>query len=192
MHTATSNPCTMAAHGQPTAAAACCRPDSPTFMNEAVKEAAAGRDKLAFWGDKAVWRRASKNTLNCLVGCSIGDFGALVIIQTWFPSTSIALTMIIAMASGLTTSVLLETFLLRRSEGFPWAQALRVAVGMSFISMVGMEFAENATDFLLTGGTVPTSDPWYWGALAISLIAGFIAPLPYNYFKLKKHGKSCH
>jgi len=24
------------------------------------------------------------------------------------------------------------------------------------------------------------------------LIAGFIVPLPYNYWRLKVHGKSCH
>ena len=82
--------------------------------------------------------------------------------------------------------------LLRRSEGFDWGKAFQVALGMSFISMLGMELAANTTDFLLTGGTVPTSDPWYWGALAISLVVGFLAPLPYNYYQLKKHGKLCH
>ncbi|MCA9665976.1 MAG: DUF4396 domain-containing protein [Myxococcales bacterium] len=29
-------------------------------------------------------------------------------------------------------------------------------------------------------------------ALAISLAVGFLAPLPYNYWKLKRHGKACH
>jgi hypothetical protein len=24
------------------------------------------------------------------------------------------------------------------------------------------------------------------------LIAGFLTPLPYNYFRLKKYGKACH
>jgi len=28
--------------------------------------------------------------------------------------------------------------------------------------------------------------------LAFSLLVGFLAPLPYNYYKLKKHGKECH
>ena len=63
---------------------------------------------------------------------------------------------------------------------------------MSFISMIGMEVNENITDYFLTGGKVQLSDPWYWGALGISLMAGLIAPLPYNYYKFKKHGKSCH
>jgi hypothetical protein len=60
-------------------------------------------------------------------------------------------------------------------------------MGMSFISMVGMEAAMEACDYALTGGlalqlwTVPPM-----------LAAGFLAPLPYNYWRLKKYGKGCH
>jgi hypothetical protein len=32
----------------------------------------------------------------------------------------------------------------------------------------------------------------YWTALAIALIAGFVAPLPYNYYKLAKYEMACH
>lgn len=35
----------------------------------------------AFWQCKRTWQRASINTLRCLFGCSIGDFGALWILQ---------------------------------------------------------------------------------------------------------------
>jgi hypothetical protein len=59
--------------------------------------------------------------------------------------------------------------------------------------MLGMELAANTTDYFLTGGgATPPSEPWYWAALAISLVVGFLAPLPYNYYKLQKHGSSCH
>ena len=58
---------------------------------------------------------------------------------------------------------------------------------MSFISMVGMEIAMNTTDFIFTGGKAAFDDPIYWTALVIALIAGFIAPLPYNYYKLAKY-----
>jgi hypothetical protein len=44
---------------------------------------------------------------------------------------------------------------------------------MSFLSMVAMELAENATDYFLTGGMVPVTNPFYWVALAISLAACF-------------------
>ena len=58
--------------------------------------------------------------------------------------------------------------------------------------MLAMEITENATDYLLTGGKVSPSEPFYWLALGISLIAGFLVPLPYNYYKFKKYKTSCH
>jgi len=145
-----------------------------------------------FWEDPIAWKRAVKNTTTCLIGCSIGDFGTIIYMQHYFPEISIWLVMPLAMIAGLITSIALETVILKIKEGFIWKEALRMAFAMSFISMVGMELAENTTDYLLTKGTVAMSDPWYWWALGISLIAGFFAPLPYNYYKFKKHGKSCH
>ena len=63
---------------------------------------------------------------------------------------------------------------------------------MSLISMIGMEIAMNSTDFIITGGKAAFDDPMYWMALVIALVAGFIAPLPYNYYKLKKYNQACH
>ena len=102
------------------------------------------------------------------------------------------ITMMLAMTAGLVTSIIFEAIILKIKEGFVWFNAFRTAFTMSFISMLGMETAENATDYFLTGGTVPPTELWYWGALGIALIVGFLAPLPYNYWKLKKHGKACH
>jgi len=36
----------------------------------------------------------------------------------------------------------------------------------------------NLTDYLLTGGQVSVHQPFYWTALALSLLAGFLVPLP--------------
>src|SRR5882757_7367275 len=33
------------------------------------------------WDDNSVWRRASFNTVNCLIGCSIGDFAMIIFLQ---------------------------------------------------------------------------------------------------------------
>jgi hypothetical protein len=150
------------------------------------------RGKGSFWGDSATWWRASKNTLNCLIGCAIGDFGMIVFLQTYYPDTPIMLVMGLAMVAGLITSIVFEANILRWKERFGWKEAFGVAMSMSFISMLGMELAANATDYLLTGGTTSPSEPWYWVALAIALLVGFLAPLPYNYYKLKKHGAACH
>jgi hypothetical protein len=66
-------------------------------------------------------------------------------------------------------------------------EAFKVAIGMSLISMISMEVAMNIVDVLLTGGAMLT-----WWVIPIMLLAGFITPLPYNYFRLKKYGKACH
>jgi hypothetical protein len=100
--------------------------------------------------------------------------------------------MALGMVAGLLTSIAFETTILRFREGFAWKSALTMAFQMSFLSMVGMELAENVTDYFLTGGMIPATNPFYWVALAISLAAGFFLPLPYNYWKFKKHGKACH
>ncbi|KAK5999028.1 hypothetical protein PT974_01415 [Cladobotryum mycophilum] len=101
--------------------------------------------------------------------------------------------MAISMATGLSTSMLLETVLLRLGKDkLPWVTAARTAAGMSFISMLTMELAENAVDYYLTGGTVAVNTPGFWAAAAVSMAAGFLAPLPYNYIRLRKYGKACH
>jgi hypothetical protein len=96
-------------------------------------------------------------------------------------------------ASGISTSILLETLLLRIGrDRLPWVPAVKTAVGMSFISMVTMEIAENLVDYHLTGGAVSFDSPAFWVAALLSMAAGFLAPLPYNYHRLRKYGKSCH
>ena len=80
---------------------------------------------------------------------------------------------------------LLKTFILLGQ--MPFGEAFRVAIGMSLISMISMEAAMNAIDVLLTGGAKLT-----WWVIPIMLIAGFLTPWPYNYWRLKKYGVSCH
>lgn len=148
--------------------------------------------KNDFWQDRKIWNRASLNTLNCLIGCSIGDFGMIIYLQAFYPNTSMIMQTILATIAGLMTSVLLETILLRSREKFSWKFAFQTAVSMSFLSMVAMELAMNATDFMITGGKAAFDNPMYWTALIFALVAGFLAPLPYNYYKLKKYNKACH
>ena len=139
------------------------------------------------WKCKHTWKRASINTLWCLLGCSIGDFGTIYFFQlTGNPwEFSVFLIMSLAIMNGLITSIMLETFILSRQMILK--EAFKVAIGMSLISMISMEVAMNVVDVLLTGGAMLT-----WWVIPIMLLAGFITPLPYNYFRLKKYGKACH
>ena len=137
------------------------------------------------WKCKHTWRRASINTLWCLLVCSIGDFGTIYFFQITeiaFPVTGI---MILAIINGLITSIMLETFILSRQMVL--RLAFKTAIGMSMISMISMEIAMNVVDVLITGGAVLV-----WWVLPIMLLAGFLTPLPYNYYRLKKFGQACH
>lgn len=145
-----------------------------------------------FWTDLKAWNRAGFNTLNCLIGCSIGDFGMVFYLQAFYPSTPLMAQMILAIIAGLITSIALETTILRWREKFSWVFALKTAFGMSFLSMVAMEIAMTSTDFMITGGKAAFADPMYWLALVPALTVGFLTPLPYNYYKLKKFNQACH
>ncbi|EIT79219.1 hypothetical protein BDV35DRAFT_400924 [Aspergillus flavus] len=148
---------------------------------------------VKFWNCRSTWKRAGINTLRCLVGCTLGDFSALWMLQTYYPALGMGAIMAASMASGMTTSIILETMLLRRGvDQLSWPMAARTAMGMSMVSMVAMEAAENIVDYHLTGGVVALGDPKFWMAAAVSTTAGYLAPLPYNYHRLKKYGKACH
>ncbi|HIF29903.1 MAG TPA: DUF4396 domain-containing protein [Candidatus Marinimicrobia bacterium] len=137
------------------------------------------------WKCKHTWKKSAVNTSWCLLGCSIGDFGTILYFQNNPSDWSTMSIMSLAMLNGLITSVLLETFIL--SKQMTAREALRTALGMSFISMLSMEMAMNLTDILLTGGAQIT-----WWATPIMLTAGFLTPWPYNYWRLKKYNASCH
>ncbi|KAJ5084110.1 hypothetical protein NUU61_008689 [Penicillium alfredii] len=147
----------------------------------------------SFWACRSTWKRARINTLRCLLGCSIGDFSALWMLQTFCPDMGVGSMMAVSMASGITSSIILETVLLRHGKDrLPWPIAARTAMGMNLVSMLAMEAAENTVDFHLTGGVVVLADSGFWLAAAVSVGAGFLVPLPYNYARLRKYGKACH
>ena len=138
------------------------------------------------WSCKRTWKKSAKNTMWCVIGCSIGDFGTILffqLTQTTFPLMGI---MILAIINGLITSIVLETFILMR-QNFSFIGAIKTASGMSLISMLSMEIMMNLTDYLFTGGAILT-----WWVVPIMLIVGFLTPWPYNYWRLKKFGISCH
>ena len=138
------------------------------------------------WSCRKTWIQSAKNTSWCLLGCSIGDFGTILFFQLSKISFPILGIMILAIINGLITSIILETFILMK-QNIEFKNALKTAMGMSFISMISMEITMNITDYLLTGGALLT-----WWVIPIMLIVGFLTPWPYNYWRLKKFGITCH
>ena len=126
-----------------------------------------------------------RNTGWCLAGCAIGDLGTIYYFQITGIGWPVWAIMALAIVNGLITSIALETIILTRQMAL--RAAFRTAIGMSMISMVSMEAAMNVVDVALTGGAVLT-----WWVVPLMLIAGYITPLPYNYWRLKAHGKACH
>ena len=142
--------------------------------------------KLSFhWKCKHTWRRSAKNTLWCLLGCSIGDFGTILYFQFSQTNWQTLSIMILAIINGLITSIILETFILSKQMTFK--KAFRTAMTMSFISMIAMEIAMNAVDWIIIGEA-----KLVWWIVPIMLIAGFLTPWPYNYYRLKKFNIACH
>ncbi len=97
------------------------------------------------------------------------------------------------MGAGITTSILLETSLLHLGKDrLPWGAAARTAMGMSLVSMLAMEATENMVTLGLSDASTSITSPGFWAITAVSMAAGFVAPLPYNYIRLKLWGKACH
>ncbi len=137
------------------------------------------------WKCKHTWRRSAKNTAWCLLGCSIGDFGTILYFQlTGIPWPTLYI-MILAIINGIITSIILETVVLSRQMII--SKAFKTAIGMSLISMLSMEIAMNAVDWIIMGGA-----KLVWWVIPIMLLAGFLTPWPYNYYRLKKYNIACH
>ena len=137
------------------------------------------------WKCLNTWKKSSYNTLWCLIGCSIGDFGTIFFFQISSISFPVLTIMILAIINGLITSIILETVVLFSQMKI--TKAFQTAIGMSFISMISMEIVMNAIDWILIGEAKLT-----WWIVPLMLLAGFLTTWPYNYWRLKKYNAQCH
>ena len=147
------------------------------------------------WTCRHTWRRSAINTLWCLVGCSIGDFGTIFFFQMTATAWSTLSIMVLAMVNGVLTSIALETVILSRLDLWQMSlgSAFKTACGMSLVSMLAMEAAMNAVDVGVTGGSLFNNcHADILGHRPLMLVVGFLTPLPYNYWRLKALGIACH
>ena len=134
--------------------------------------------------DDSMLKRSAKNTAVCLIGCMSGDYGALILLQHYYHISWVTM-LFVAIPAGLITSITLETIILLRQMSFK--QAVITAFGMSIFSMILMELAANLISLSLNQG-----QRLVWWVILPGIIAGFLAAWPYNYYRLKRYGKSCH
>ena len=137
------------------------------------------------WKCQHTWKQSAYNTMWCLIGCSIGDFGTIIFFQINNILWSTLTIMVLAIINGIITSILLETIILMRQMNI--SSAFKAALGMSLISMLSMEIVMNSVDIIITGGAILN-----FYIIPIMLIAGFLTPWPYNYWRLKKYKLACH
>jgi len=140
---------------------------------------------ISWWDCKHTWKISAYNTMWCLIGCSIGDFGTIGFFQVSVISIPTFYIYTLAIVNGIITSIILETIILTRQMGF--TNALKTAIGMSLVSMIMMEASMNIADWLIIGEAKLT----LW-IIPIMLIIGFLTPWPYNYYRLKKYNEACH
>ena len=150
-------------------------------MEEKIKNSINNLD----WKCKHTWVRSAKNTAWCLLGCSIGDFGTILFFQLTFFELPTIQIMILAIINGLITSIVLETFIL--SKQMKVNIAFKTALTMSFVSMISMEISMNFIDYIILGEA-----KLVWWIIPFMLLAGFLTPWPYNYWRLKKYNLACH
>ena len=83
-----------------------------------------------YWSCKHTWKRSAKNTMWCVIGCSIGDFGTILFFQlTKIPFPILGI-MTLAILNGLITSIILETVILI-SQNFNLKSALYALTNMN-------------------------------------------------------------
>ena len=137
------------------------------------------------WKCLNTWKQSAKNTLWCLIGCSIGDFGTILYFQVNNMGLSTLIIMILAIINGILTSIALETIILFNQMGF--VKAFKTAMGMSIISMLSMEIVMNVLDVIVMGGAYINIY-----IIPFKLLAGFTSAWPDNYWRLKKYNLACH
>lgn len=113
----------------------------------------------------------------------------MYILQTHFSGLPLAVTVGVSMASGILTSIGVETAALHYLNGMTVSKAFQTARTMSLISMLAMESSENAFGLILSGGNMASMS---WSVMIAAMFVGWLTPLPYNYRQLKLYGKACH
>lgn len=112
----------------------------------------------------------------------------LYALQAHAPDVGLPAAIAASCVAGISTSMALETVVLRATEDLAWQTALRTATGMSLLSMVSMELAENAVElYVMTDGFAASAscglDPSaFRQAVPAAMLAGWLTPLPYNYY----------
>jgi len=123
-------------------------------------------------------------TVHCLIGCGLGEVAGMII-GTGF-SFSNANTVILAVILGFVFGFILGMRPLLKA-GFGFGRAFRQVLITEGLSIAVMETAEVLIQ-LYTPGVMQAHfhEPVFWIGMAVSLISGFLAAYPVNYYMIKR------
>lgn len=133
---------------------------------------------------------AFRTTLHCVIGCGTGDTLGLIIgtVLNWSVFPTVILGIILGFIGGYSLTMIP---LLKR--GFNIKAATKITVISETASILVMETAENLTAFLIPGLLVASFlTPLFWGGFLLSVVAGFSAAYPLNYFMISKGLRNPH
>ena len=139
----------------------------------------AGHKDTAITGKERL-RLTTSTTVHCLLGCGLGEVAGRII------GTALGLgnvkTIVLAILLGFFFGFLLGIVPLLRA-GFSFGRALRQVFIAESLSIAVMETAEVLVQ-VYTPGVMEAglSSAIFWIGIGLSLIAGFIAAWPINYF----------
>lgn len=153
----------------------------PHHPERHVADHAAGRADPSI---PSLERLAFQATVHCLTGCGIGEVLGLVISTAlgWGTAASIGLAVVLAFAFGYALTV---WPLLR--GGMAPGTAMQLALAADTVSIVVMEIVDNLVILIIPGAMAAgLSDPLFWGSLALSLVAAFVAAYPVNCWLIAK------
>lgn len=123
-------------------------------------------------------------TIHCLIGCSIGEVGGMIISSYFEFSnlTSILISIILAFIFGYTLTLIP---LIKHGLGFK--KSLSIGIASDTISISTMEIMDNLVIILIPAAlNAKIYDLLFWQSLIASLIVAFIVTIPVNLFLIKK------
>ncbi len=129
-------------------------------------------------------------TLHCLVGCGLGEVAGMAIGSAleWDNLSQ----MILAISLGFIAGFALGMWPLLKA-GFSFKKAFKQVLIAEGLSIVVMETAEVLIQVYTPGVMHATiSDSIFWIGMLLSLIAGFLAAYPINYYMIKKGFRHNH
>ena len=141
-------------------------------------------------GEPGNFQLALSATLHCLLGCGLGEVAGMAIGTAlgWDNMQQ----MILAIVLGFVAGFGLGLVPLLRAR-FSFKRAFKQVLIAEGLSIVVMETAEVMTQVYTPGVMhAQITDTIFWTGMVLSLIAGFIAAFPINYFMVKKGHTHSH